>query len=93
MATVAVNDVDALDGLADVDDALCEVDVVPSEGAHLADAHTGREAYQNAEVTEVEVFTHISEQSLLVGYGEYFHFGLLLHGGKLDVPFFVSEEM
>ena len=66
MSLITVDDVDALNGLADVDDSLCEVDVLPSEGAHLADAHTGREAYQYAEVAEVEVLTHISEQSLLV---------------------------
>ena len=93
MATIAVDDVDALDSLADVDDSLCEVDVLPSEGAHLADAHAGREAYQYAEVAEVEVLTHISEQTLLVCDGQYINFAFVLHGGKLDVPFFVREVM
>ena len=91
MATVAIDNVDALNGLGDGDNALGEVDVLPSKGTDFANAHTSGEAQQYAEVAKVEVLTHKSKQSLLVGDGEDFHFGLLLHGGELDVPFLVSE--
>ena len=33
------------------------------------------------------------EQAFLVGDGQHLHFLFILDGGKLDVPFFVSEEM
>ena len=33
------------------------------------------------------------EQAFLIGDGQHLHFLFILDGGKLDVPFFVSEEM
>ena len=91
MTSVAIDDVDTLNGFGNGNNSLCEVDVLPFQGTDLANAHASREAQQYSEVAKVEVLTHKSEQSLLVGDGEDFHFGLLLHGRKLDVPFLVRE--
>ncbi len=91
MTAVAIDDVDTLNGLGDGDNSLGKVNVLPFKSADLANAHTSRETYQYAEVAKVEVFTYKSEQSLLVGDGEDFHFWFLLYGWKLDVPFLVSE--
>ena len=33
------------------------------------------------------------EQAFLVGDGQHLHLLLVLDGGKLDIPFFVSKEM
>ena len=91
VAAVAVNNVNSLNGLGNGDNTLVEVNVLPCQGAYLANAHTSRKAQQYAQVAKREVLTHKSEQSLLVGDGKDFYFGFLLHGGKLDVPFLVSE--
>lgn len=42
VAAVAINDVDALNGLGDGDNSLGEVNVLPCQGADLAYAHTSR---------------------------------------------------
>ena len=61
MTSVVVDDVDTLNGLGNDDNSLGEIDVLPFQGADLANAHTSREAYQYAEVAKVEVFTYKSE--------------------------------
>lgn len=91
MASVAIDDVDTLNGFGNGNNSLCEVDVLPFQGTDLANAHASREAQQYAEVAKVEVLTNKSKQTLLVGNGEDFHFRLLLYGWELDVPFFVHK--
>ena len=93
MALAAIHDIDALNGFVHLDDSLGKVDVLPSEGTNLTNTHPGRETYQNAQVAEGKVFSHMAKQPLLVGDGKHLDLLFLQGCWELDVPFFVWEEM
>ena len=80
-----VRHIDALDGLAHAYDSGGHVDVVPLQGAQLADAQAGVQADKDAQVEEAEVLPHVGHQLPLVGDAEHRHVRPPAVGGEDDV--------